>query len=104
MIRFIFLLFITFYCTGCFNRFAMTEKELRTYYKNKPQPGYHTIQNDSVRLFCATAGADTLPPLLLIHGAPGAWYGSRNFLADPVLQQHYHMIAIDRLGYNKSRF
>ena len=44
------------------------------------------------------------PPLLLIHGAPGAWYGSRNFLEDSLLQQHYHIIAVDRPGYNKSRF
>jgi pimeloyl-ACP methyl ester carboxylesterase len=55
-------------------------------------------------LFCATAGADTLPPLLLIHGAPGAWYGSRNFLEDTLLQQHYQIIAVDRLGYDKSCF
>ena len=95
---------ITFFLTGCFGRFVMTQKELKAYYKNKPQPTYFTIQNDSVSLFCATAGADTLPPLLLIHGAPGAWYGSRNFLEDTLLQQHYHIIAVDRLGYNKSRF
>jgi pimeloyl-ACP methyl ester carboxylesterase len=55
-------------------------------------------------LFCAASGADTLPPLLLIHGAPGAWYGNRNLLDDSVLQQHYHIISVDRLGYNKSRF
>lgn len=83
----------------------MTEKELRTYYKDKTEkPFFFTIHNDSVDLFCATSGADTLPPLLLIHGAPGAWYGSRNFLEDTVLQKHFHIIAVDRLGYNKSRF
>lgn len=82
----------------------MTSKELNAYYANKPRPTYFTIQNDSVSLFCATAGADTLPPLLLIHGAPGAWYGNRNILGDTLLQQHYHIIAVDRLGYNKSRF
>jgi pimeloyl-ACP methyl ester carboxylesterase len=92
-------------CTSCFSRFVMTEKELKAYYKNKPsKPTFFTIENDSVRLFCATAGADTLPPLLLIHGAPGAWYGSRNFLEDSILQQHFHIIAVDRPGYNKSRY
>lgn len=104
MSRLIFLLFIVFSCSGCFSRFVMTEKELKEYYKDKPQPTYFTIKNDSVKLFCATAGADTLPPLLLIHGAPGAWYGSRIFLEDSILKQHYHIIAVDRLGYNKSRF
>lgn len=90
--------------SSCFGRFVMTEKELKEYYKNKPTPSFFTVQNDSVKLFCATAGADTLPPLLLIHGAPGAWYGSRNFLEDSLLQSRFHIIAIDRLGYNKSRF
>ena len=92
-------------CSGCFSRFVMTEKEIKAYYKDKPaKPTYFTIQNDSVSLFCATTGIDTMPPLLMIHGAPGAWYGSRNLLDDSALQQHYHIIAVDRLGYNQSRF
>lgn len=92
-------------CSGCFSRFVMTEKEIKAYYKDRPvKPNYFTIENDSVQLFCATTGADTLPPLLMVHGAPGAWYGSRNLLDDSALQQHYHIIAVDRLGYNRSRF
>ncbi|MBC7903722.1 MAG: alpha/beta hydrolase [Gemmatimonadaceae bacterium] len=83
----------------------MSDRELREYYRNKSaKPTYFTVRNDSVKLFCATAGNDTLPPLLLVHGAPGAWYGSRNVLDDTLLQQHYHIIAVDRLGYNMSRF
>lgn len=92
-------------CSGCFRRFVMTDRQVKKYYANKPvKPTFFTIQNDSVKLFCATTGADTLPPLLMIHGAPGAWYGSRNLLDDPVLQQHFHIIAVDRPGYHKSRF
>jgi pimeloyl-ACP methyl ester carboxylesterase len=90
--------------SGCFGRFVMTKKELKEYYKDKEKPTYFTIQNDSVSLFCATAGNDTLPPLLLIHGAPGAWYGSRSFLDDSILKANFHIIAMDRLGYNRSRF
>jgi pimeloyl-ACP methyl ester carboxylesterase len=83
----------------------MTEKEIKEHYRNKPvKPTYFTIKNDSVSLFCATTGSDTLPPLLLVHGAPGAWYGSRNLLDDTVVQKQYHIIAVDRLGYNKSKF
>jgi pimeloyl-ACP methyl ester carboxylesterase len=89
--------------TGCFSRFVMTQKELRTHYReNPPAPSFFVLQNDSVKLFCATAGADTLPPLLLIHGAPGAWYGSRGMLADTQLQKQFQLIAVDRLGYNQS--
>lgn len=92
-------------CSGCFRRFVMTDRQVKKYYANKPvKPTFFTIQNDSVKLFCATTGADTLPPLLVIHGAPGAWYGSRILLDDSVLQQHFHIIAVDRLGYHKSRF
>ena len=106
--RFLLLLlsgmFIVTGLSGCFGRFVMTKKELKEYYKDKPKPTYFTIQNDSVSLFCATAGNDTLPPLLLIHGAPGAWYGYRDFLNDSTLKANFHIIAMDRLGYNKSKF
>lgn len=92
-------------CSGCFSSFVMTEKEIKKYYRDKPvKPTYFTIENDSVSLFCATTGSDTLPPLLLVHGAPGAWYGSRNLLDDTMVQKQYHIITMDRLGYNKSRF
>jgi pimeloyl-ACP methyl ester carboxylesterase len=103
--RFFILITLSILCSGCFRRFVMTEKELKAYYRNKPvKPVYFTITNDSVSLFCATAGADTLPPLLVIHGAPGAWYGSRNLLDDSTIRSRYHIISVDRLGYNKSRF
>lgn len=83
----------------------MSKKQVHAYFSEKKvQPVFFTIQNDSVRLFCAVTGADTLPPLLLIHGAPGAWYGSRNMLADTGLQRHFQIIAVDRPGYNLSRF
>ena len=103
--RFVIAVCITVLCSSCFSRFVMTERELKEHYKNKSvKPTYFTIKNDSVSLFCATTGSDTLPPLLLVHGAPGAWYGSRNLLDDTLVQKQYHIIAMDRLGYNKSRF
>lgn len=102
---FLLLTLLLISCTGCFRRWIMTDKEVRNYYSNKPvKPVFFTIRNDSVQLFCATTGSDTLPPLIMIHGAPGSWPGSRNFLDDSILQQHFHLIAIDRPGYGKSRF
>jgi pimeloyl-ACP methyl ester carboxylesterase len=103
--RYLIFVFLIFILPGCFSKWVMTEKEIKAYYAHKPvKPTFFTIQNDSVKLFCATTGADTLPPLLLVHGAPGAWYGSRNILDDSLLQSRFHIIAMDRLGYNKSRF
>ncbi|HEY4148481.1 MAG TPA: alpha/beta fold hydrolase [Chitinophagaceae bacterium] len=104
--RFLLLLLLAgFACSGCFRRFTMSKEQVNTYFSQRSvQPVYFTIQNDSVQLFCAVTGADTLPPLLLIHGAPGAWYGSRNILADTDLQRHFQIIAVDRLGYGNSFF
>lgn len=101
---FLSIVLIVTVCTGCFRRFVKTEKQLKAYYKDRQQPTYFTIQDDSVRLFCAVAGADTLPPLLVIHGAPGAWYGSRNLLDDSVIKTRFQVIAVDRPGYGKSTF
>jgi len=107
-IRHVFLsliLIVSLACTGCFRRFVQSDKQIKDYFKDKPvKPTYFTIQNDSVKLFCAVAGADTLPPLLIVHGAPGAWYGSRNLLADSMILAHFQVISVDRLGYDKSRF
>jgi pimeloyl-ACP methyl ester carboxylesterase len=103
--RLIVLVIIGVCFSGCFGRFVMTKKEIRNYYKNKPvKPTFFTIKNDSISLFCAATGSDTLPPLILIHGAPGAWYGYRATMDDSILQKHFHIISVDRLGYDKSRY
>lgn len=103
--RMLLFLFLLVSLQSCFSRYVMTEKELKAYYaKRTDEPIYHRITNDSVSLFCATRGADTLPALLLIHGAPGAWYGSRNFLEDTCLTNHFQVIAPDRPGYNNTRY
>ena len=104
--RFVGLLFlISITCSGCFRRFMQTDKQIKEYYKDKPiKPVYFTVEDDSVKLFCAVSGADTLPALLVIHGAPGAWYGSRNLLADTSITHRFQVIAVDRPGYHKSSF
>jgi pimeloyl-ACP methyl ester carboxylesterase len=83
----------------------MSEKQISQHYENRSvKPTYFTIRNDSVQLFCATTGADTLPPLLLVHGAPGAWYSGMGILDDTDLQKKFHIIAVDRPGYHFSTF
>ncbi|HEX6181778.1 MAG TPA: hypothetical protein VFZ47_11080, partial [Chitinophagaceae bacterium] len=68
---YIVLFVIAVCCNSCFTRWVMTDKEIKQHYANKPvKPVFFTIKNDSVELFCATTGSDTLPPLLIIHGAP----------------------------------
>ncbi len=91
--------------SSCFRSWRKNDREIREHYAHRSvKPTFYTIQNDSISLFVATTGADTLPPLLLIHGAPGAWYGYLNMVDDTLLQQKYHIIAVDRLGYNHSHY
>ena len=105
IIHFILLFIISSSSTGCFTRWVMSEKEIQQHYANKPvKPVFTIIKNDSVKLFCATTGADTLPPLLIVHGAPGGWFSNISILDDTILQKHYHIIAIDRPGYSRSKF
>lgn len=97
------LVLLTGSLSSCFRSWRKNDRDIREHYANRPvKPTFYTIQNDSLKLFAATTGADTLPPLLLIHGAPGAWYGYMNMVDDSLLQSRFHIIAIDRLGYNHS--
>jgi pimeloyl-ACP methyl ester carboxylesterase len=102
---FLSLLLISTLCSSCFTRWVMSEKEIREHYANKPvKPDFITIKTDSVKLFCATTGSDTLPPLLLVHGAPGAWFSNISILDDTALQKHFQILAVSRPGYHKSKF
>src|SRR5262249_16106227 len=47
---------------------------------------------------------DSLPLLIFIHGAPGAWYGYMNLMDDTLLQKKFKMISVDRPGYGKSGY
>jgi pimeloyl-ACP methyl ester carboxylesterase len=83
----------------------MSEKEVKEHYATLPvKPTFFTIKNDSVELFCATTGNDTLPPLLMIHGAPGGWFSNIYLLDDADLQARYQIISVSRPGYHKSKF
>lgn len=83
----------------------MSEKEIQQHYAGKAvKPTFFKIKTDSVKLFGATTGSDTLPPLLLVHGAPGGWFSNISILDDTALQKHFQIIAIDRPGYGKSKF
>jgi pimeloyl-ACP methyl ester carboxylesterase len=104
-IRVLAYIWIIISCSGCFTRWVMSEREVKAHYALSPvKPTFITIRNDSVELFCATTGSDTLPPLLLIHGAPGGWFSNIALVDDPDLQSHYHIISVSRPGYHKSKF
>ena len=95
---------LTFALTSCFSRYLISEKQVRKHYANiMVKPEIRIIKNDTLSLSVASVGADTLPMLLLIHGAPGSLWGYMNMMDDPDLQKRYHIVSVDRVGYGKSR-
>ncbi len=102
------LLAIVFSLGSCYmlNRYIYTDKELEEHYQNKPlKPVYKRLGFLNHSLHYATIGrSDTLPLLVFVHGAPGAWYGYLNLMDDSLLQSRYKMVSVDRLGYGKSDY
>jgi pimeloyl-ACP methyl ester carboxylesterase len=93
---------------SCFllKKYIYTDQELLEHFKNKKlKPVYNQIDFliSSVH-YAKISRSDTLPLLLLIHGAPGAWYGYLNLMDDSLLQEHFKMVSVDRLGYGKSNY
>jgi len=42
------------------------------------------------------------PLVIFIHGTPGGWFDQSAFLANEFMRDNFHMIAVDRLGHNRS--
>jgi pimeloyl-ACP methyl ester carboxylesterase len=88
----------------CFKRYILTDKEIERHYSNqssKPRFDYFNI-SDTSGVYYAESGADTLPLVVFLHGAPGAWYGYMSYIDDTMLREKINMIAVDRPGYGKS--
>ncbi|GAB3255147.1 alpha/beta fold hydrolase [Larkinella harenae] len=82
----------------------MSDRQIQEHFANRSaKPTFFTIENDSLKLHVASIGSDTLPPLLLIHGAPGSWYGYLKMFDDSLLYKRFHILSVDRPGYGKSR-
>lgn len=97
-----------FFFSRCYmlNRYVYTDAELEEHYQNKAvKPVYKHAQFLQREVhYAVLSKSDTLPLLVMVHGAPGAWYGYMNLTDDSLLQQHFKIIAIDRLGYGKSGY
>lgn len=97
------ILILSVLLTSCFSRYLISEKQVRKHYASKAiKPEIKIIKNDTLSLCVASVGADTLPMLLLIHGAPGSLWGYMNLMDDEDLQKHFHIVSVDRVGYGKS--
>jgi len=84
---------------------VLSDQQITEHYATraaKPQLKYLRYKN--YHIHHAVVGDSTKPLLLIIHGAPGAWYSSMKLLDDPELQKNFRMIAVDRLGFGKSNY
>ena len=94
--------------TRCFvlNDYIKTDAELDEHYSNSSvKPVYKKSElNDRNQHYAVLSKSDTLPLLVMVHGAPGAWYGYLNLTDDSLLQEHFKIVAVDRLGYGKSGY
>ncbi len=98
----LYFLLSTLLLSSCFTKYRTTARDVRKHYANRTKPTLQCIKNDTLCIQVASTGSDTLPLLLLIHGAPGAWWGYMNMLDDTILQKKFHIVSVDRLGYGKS--
>jgi len=81
----------------------MNEKQVADYFKDiKMKPEFKTYQVNGREVFYATIGADTLPMVLFIHGAPGSWTNYIKYFSDSTLLSKAHLVAVDRPGYGNS--
>jgi pimeloyl-ACP methyl ester carboxylesterase len=104
MKRILIFVLISMISSGCFRNWINTESEIEAHYALKSfKPKYDVIENDSSKLFIASFGKNTNPPILFIHGAPGSWDGYFRQLDDSVLREKFHLISVDRPGYERSK-
>ncbi|MCE3229815.1 MAG: alpha/beta fold hydrolase [Bacteroidetes bacterium] len=83
-----------------------SDEELNEHYANlSVKPEYKSVTyNGHAVHYAVIAKKDSLPLLVFVHGAPGAWYGYMNLMDDTLLQKKYKMISVDRIGYGKSDY
>lgn len=82
---------------------SWSNKRINDYFTNKPmKPQFSTYQVGGRSIYYASVGADTLPMVLFIHGAPGSWVDYIKYFGDSNLVSKAHLVALDRPGYGKS--
>ncbi len=67
-----------------------------------PQVGRYAVGGHTIRY--VSVGADSLPVVVLVHGAPSSLSGYSAYLRDSLLLRHVRLVAVDRPGYGYSDF
>ncbi|MBX2840346.1 MAG: alpha/beta hydrolase [Flammeovirgaceae bacterium] len=83
----------------------MSEEKLNKYFEGKPvQPelDQYTVQERTINYL--SVGADTLPLVLFVHGAPGSLDAFIDFVSDSAIASKARLVSVDRPGYGYSGF
>lgn len=107
LLLFSFFASLIFIIPSCLlKKYIYTDEELEEHYKNSSlKPVYKFVNFNGKKLhYAVMSKSDTLPLLVFVHGAPGAWYGYMNLMEDSLLQKKFKMVSVDRLGYGKSNY
>lgn len=105
IILFIGLLIIACFVFDHYVQFRKPDKELIKIFAERNIDGrisYYTTHGRTLRY--ASAGNDSLPTLLMLHGSPGSisYYSGR--FADSAIRNNFRVYAVDRPGYGYSGF
>ncbi|EAY30851.1 alpha/beta fold hydrolase [Microscilla marina] len=95
---------ISMLSTGCM-KMRVNDSEIKAYFSKKTTPvkiKRYKVGKRVIR-YIAT-GADTLPMVIFVHGAPGGLEAFNAFLADSALKGKAHLVSVDRPGYGYSNY
>ncbi len=86
-------------------RFTYSDAQTAALFRSateKPQIKYWRYGDRTIRYL--TIGADSLPPVIMLHGSPGSWSSFQPFFTDTALFHRARLIAPDRPGFGYSNF
>jgi hypothetical protein len=87
--------------SGCLQGFTMSASQVDEYYAAlPPKPDFSYAEYEHKKIYFAQSTNVRHKLLFLIHGAPGAWFGYKDYLNDSLLLQKFKIVAADRFGYN----
>lgn len=95
---------------GCFVfdhyvQFRRSDEDMtRIFHERNVNASIHYYTSHGRKLRYISAGEDSLPTLLMLHGSPGSisYYGGR--FADSIIRNSFKAYAVDRPGYGYSGF
>lgn len=65
---------------------------------------FENYKHNKNNLHYARIGDSSKPVLLFVHGSPGSWVNSWDYLIDSAWHQDYELISIDRPGFGESDY